>query len=579
MEAINHCPTSYPLIVRNYRERSIPYWDTLSKVVSIVCFPLRILPWAWNYATTSSQQYAKPEPRGPGGHAIVGSYPELRTRKFDILQYLVDVNDAYGKEHGICRFKMWNRNFYLVTDPELVKEIWQKPNAFVRGPSLSVWQDKFSPGGLAEGPETQKYRSQATKAIGEEALPIYFPGMLKITNEWLHRLHRYGDAPFNLMYETERAALATMGATLFNNDKSSSHKNPFGLSEENDELCTRFLTAFHTIFEQITDRMTSFLANIPLVGDKFYSGIYSDEEKKLIQAKNTLKKILEPIFRNILESKIDPTSHLFKLLGIFGIDLKNPNYNDLLNKSLGLLQAAFETSSKALGWILYHLARDQALQDKLREELQKTFGHKEPQSVDDLKNITLLSQIMEESLRLWAPFPILARDIQKPKDFTKFKVTKGGTFLISPYLIHREERNWDQPSTFNPNRFKKSDTNENNMLSDGWQIRNHQYAEFAGGIHRCPGRHFGKQELLINIAKLILRNKIVLANPEEKEPAGVKFCITLQPKRSIMVKLEALISLTSSDAKKYHHIEMDFAGLDLPLSRQNRSLFDISPYI
>jgi len=399
---------------------------------------------------------------------------------------------------------------------------------------------------------------QAKNATGQSEIPFYFPGMVSISKQWLEGLGQYAESgkSFDLIYETERSALATMGETLFKNDTSQTGKNPFGLTTDDDELCTRFLESYHTLFELLTRRfleadqtlfelltrqLISGLASNPiagpLFGDKLYSYWYKDEESKFGEEKKTLKEILEPIFKSLLEGEVDKESHLYKMIKYFGINIEKPNYKKILDDSLGFLQASFETSSKALGWVLYHLARDQNLQDKLRRMLSAAFKGGVPETIEDLKKVPLLSQMMEETLRLFPPFPVLLRDIKKPEDFKAFKVEKGGTFLISPYLIHRNAKEWENPTTFDPSRFKTSGSRKDNMLSDAWQIGHDKYATFIGGIHRCPGRHFGKQELLINIALFIMRYKIVLKDQYHNEPVDLKFCITLHPKDPIKVKI------------------------------------------
>lgn len=539
MDAIQFNPTLYPPNIMPYVEKTIPGWDLISKVLSAAISPLKILGWTYE-ALTNPEQYKKLDPPEADGHGLLGSFPEFRERNFQLLKFLADYNEKFGKEDGICKVNLGTRVFYIVTNPVYVKNILKHPKSFVRGDSLRVWREKFSPGGLSEGKDTQTHRQQTQNAIGQSELPFYFPGMRAVSTAWIERLATYSEngESFNLMDEAERAALATVGETLFKNHNAESSKNPFGLSIENDGHCTRFLSSYHTIFELLANRLTSITANIPYIGDKIYSAIFKDEDEKLAEVKDLLKEILVPIFKEIVESKIDKTSHLYKVMTILGVDIENPTYEDILDKSLGFLQASFETSSKALGWTLYHLSRDLKLQDKLREELFTAFKGKTPQTVEELKSVPLLSQVMEETLRLFPPFPVLVRDIENPDDFEKYKVEKGGTFLISPYLVHRNSKVWENPTQFDPERFKKSE----NRLDDLWQVEHSEYLPFLGGIHRCPGRHFGKLELLILIALFIMHYEITPENPLIFEPVDLKFSVTLKPTTPIKVKITRIES-------------------------------------
>src|SRR5690606_25545894 len=141
--------------------------------------------------------------------------------------------------------------------------------------------------------------------------------------------------------------------------------------------------------------------------------LYAAEETKLTDAQDTLKKILIPIFQEILTHKDEnaESTQMQIFLEHFNLDPENPDYDELVAKSVGFLQAAFETTSKALGWTLTLLARHPEYQDTLRSQLCDKFEDKMPASLEELKSIPLLSQVMEESLRLFPPIPLLLRDI------------------------------------------------------------------------------------------------------------------------------------------------------------------------
>lgn len=525
-------PNSYAIPTTLYTEQSVMVWDQICAVARIVKYPLSVVSRLYWWLTETNPK--SPPPCAPG-HGLLGSIPELAARKWNIIQFLHDYQQAYGQK-GLCEVNLGTRTFYIVTDPQMVQQILQKHESFVRGESLEVWR-KFSPGGLSEGADTQSYRQKAIGAIAPKELPHYFPGIVHVSNEWLDRLSAFprGEA-FDLIHYCERATLAAMGSSLFKREPENPEEpNPFGLSVNDDVDCDRFLHAFHRLFELITVRITSGVANIPIFGDTVYAKLHKKEEEEFSTIKNTLKDILEPIFKNLLRDPetIPPASHFHKIMTNFGINLADPDYPDILNKSLGFLQASFETSSKAFGWTLYHLSRDQELQQRLREAIFEKLNGQNPENLGALKNIPLLEQVIEEILRLFPPFPFLLRDIKNRKEFTAFKVKEGGTFIISPLLIQRIESIWGENAhCFAPDHFA-----EEKDRSDTQQLKDPRYLTFLGGIHRCPGRHFAKQELMILIAKFLMRFKIYPENPHAP-PTGLKFNITLQPETPIYVIIE-----------------------------------------
>ncbi|MCB1135587.1 MAG: cytochrome P450, partial [Chlamydiia bacterium] len=90
-------------------------------------------------------------------------------------------------------------------------------------------------------------------------------------------------------------------------------------------------------------------------------------------------------------------------------------------------------------------------------------------------------------------------------------------------------RAWADADHFSLERF------QGEMLTDGWQAKHEEYATFIRGKHRCPGRHFAKQELLVMLEAFIRHYHVELAEGMPSEPVGLKFSITLQPETPIQV--------------------------------------------
>jgi cytochrome P450 len=149
-----------------------------------------------------------------------------------------------------------------------------------------------------------------------------------------------------------------------------------------------------------------------------------------------------------------------------------------------------------------------------------------------LEEVTLLIKTIEEGLRLYTPFPFLLRDIENGENFAHYQVENGGVFVISPLLVHHNSQAWENPESFNPDRW----TDE--MLKDAWQVNNSSYLTFLGGPHRCPGRFFAKQEIAIFLANLLLNHRVVLEDPNYVP--DLKFNITLHSQNPINAHLEKL---------------------------------------
>lgn len=516
--------------VEPFKEVNWHIWDATNKVAVIVMTPFSLISSCYRWLSGYS---FLPSPPCARGHGCLGSLPELAERGYRLLPFLRSYEKTYG-EKGICKLQLGPKVFHIVSDPTIASEILKHSTSFGRGESLRVWR-KFSPGGLDEGTATLKWRKQAMRAIGSSQTLHFFPSVRHIAEQWGERLEKIAEAgkPVDIMMEAERAALAAIGETLFKiNPHDPKEPNPFGLKPENDKKCFRFLKAFHDLFELITGRITSSLANIPYAGDALYNWAYKKESEKMENAKETLKKVLRPIFENLLRKpeRIPAGSHFEKLMQNFGIDIHKPDYDLILDNSLGFLQASFETASKSLGWTLYMLASNPEIQSKLARELQEAFGEEPPHEASELKRCPYLFKVIEESLRLFPPFPFLLRDIKNPEAFKHYQVNQGDTFILSPFFIHRNPAYWEDPENFKPERFTEE------MLSDKWQVAHPEYLTFLSGIHRCPGRFFAKQELGLLLSEFIL--KFQVAADQSAPPPEFKLCVTLQTEAPMMLTIE-----------------------------------------
>lgn len=144
--------------------------------------------------------------------------------------------------------------------------------------------------------------------------------------------------------------------------------------------------------------------------------------------------------------------------------------------------AGFDTTSTVLSFATYELALNPDIQKKLYEEIKETHKSLGGQSLtyDVLQNMKYLDMVISESLRFWPPAPAVDRICVKDYDYNdgqcKFQIEKGTVLLIPIYGLHFDEKYWDNPKKFNPERF--SDENKG-------RITNGTYAPFGVGPRNC----------------------------------------------------------------------------------------------
>ncbi|XP_069498356.1 cytochrome P450 4B1-like isoform X2 [Ambystoma mexicanum] len=105
-----------------------------------------------------------------------------------------------------------------------------------------------------------------------------------------------------------------------------------------------------------------------------------------------------------------------------------------------------DTTASAISWILYSMAMNQEHQEKCREEIIRILGDREMVEWDDLSKMTYTTTCIKESLRLYPPVPMIARQLSKPITFFDGRTYPEGCLAsVSIYALHRNPTVWKDP--------------------------------------------------------------------------------------------------------------------------------------
>jgi cytochrome P450 len=182
--------------------------------------------------------------------------------------------------------------------------------------------------------------------------------------------------------------------------------------------------------------------------------------------------------------------------------------NEIADQIVMLFLAGHETSAAALTWTIYLISLFPEEQEKLfkeiidvREEGDFTFK--------DIKQFSYLKQVFMESLRLYPPVGFFARQSSKETKIRGKKIKPKDAIIIAPWLIQRNENNWQKPHEFCPHRFDNGDPSERGA-----------YIPFGMGQRVCIGMSFAIQEAMLILATLIREYRFELEEGFEPQPVG-----------------------------------------------------------
>ncbi|KAF9456359.1 cytochrome P450 [Collybia nuda] len=173
----------------------------------------------------------------------------------------------------------------------------------------------------------------------------------------------------------------------------------------------------------------------------------------------------------------------------------------LMNLGAVLIQGS-DTSSAAMQNLLLCLVAFPDAQAKAREEIDKVVGSERAPRWDDLVNLPYTMALVEEANRFRPVGPLgLPHEMVRDEVVDGFLYPKDAVVWINIYAIFHDERYFDKPNEFIPERFLKHPYGVMEAVLDDPARRANLF--FGGGRRVCPGITFAKSSLELNLVNLV----------------------------------------------------------------------------
>jgi cytochrome P450 len=237
---------------------------------------------------------------------------------------------------------------------------------------------------------------------------------------------------------------------------------------------------------------------------------------------------MESVIETFVEARRDEAERhddlLSRLLTSTDEDGEGMSETLLRDELMTFLFAGHETTATALTFTWYLLSQHPDVERKLHAEVDAVLDVG-PATFDDLSELEYTEQVIEESMRLYPPVPQIPRETTEPVEIGGYAIPEGATVAPSQWTIHRDERFWEQPAQFRPERFATE--------RDRPQFA---YFPFGGGPRRCIGQQFAMVEAKLILASLAHRYRLELQSDPEIDLA---VSITTMPIDPIEMQVQA----------------------------------------
>jgi len=195
----------------------------------------------------------------------------------------------------------------------------------------------------------------------------------------------------------------------------------------------------------------------------------------------------------------------------------------LRDELMTFLFAGHETTATALTFTWYLLSQNPEVEKRLVAELDEVLGDRPPE-FGDLPDLAYTERVLKEAMRIYPPVPQIPRETTERLELGGYTLPEGATVAPSQWTTHRDERFWDDPMAFRPERFAgESDRPD------------FAYFPFGGGPRRCIGQQFAMVE-----GKLILATLAREYSPElvSDPDVDLSVSITTRPVDPIELRVE-----------------------------------------
>ncbi|XP_063913528.1 cytochrome P450 4d2-like [Zophobas morio] len=158
--------------------------------------------------------------------------------------------------------------------------------------------------------------------------------------------------------------------------------------------------------------------------------------------------------------------------------------------------AGHDTTATSSSFILYCIANNKEVQEKILEEQRDIFGEEKNPKVTyaNLQEMKYLENVVKEGLRLYTPVPISGRLIEQDVEYNGQIIPKGMNVGIFFHGIHMNPEYYPNPEKFDPSRFEVV----GNKLPFA-------FIPFSAGPRNCIGQKYAMVEIKSIVSK-VLRN-------------------------------------------------------------------------
>ena len=445
-------------------------------------------------------------PPGPPRFPIIGSLPSLllSSSRFH-FQTFSEMAKTYGDV-----FTMYypDKPAVIINSMSVARNalITQK-DAFSGKPYLFTWH-YISREGKGIGFADFSSTVVLNRKIIHNAFRMYKPNLevkvLEEAEELSKRLQNHQSQSFDPMMDFSLATVNVIYSILYGTKHLGMHDFDFLEHVKFSVGVLRLLEPFNIL------NISPWLIHFPIPQSKLMHEVIQKraritddryyEIKKTFQ-ENQIRHLLDAF----LQAKVDEEREDSSSRGVMTDDY-------VMASCDSLFLAGTATTSSSLLWLVAILLNYPHIQERIHAELREQFG-RDKVSLKKKQDCHYLEATLTELLRWVSVGPLLPHKTTCDTTLSGYHIPKDTTVLLNYWAINHDEREWENPEEFNPDRFLDSEGHFTGATKMS-------YIPFGAGRRTCLGESLAKVELFLLSATMLQRFKF--ENPPGRLPPDLQ---------------------------------------------------------
>ena len=433
-------------------------------------------------------------PPGPNGLPVVGN----------TLSLIRDPREFYNemsKYGDVVSYRLPRMEFCAVLHPSLVERVLMGDYERYTKWGLEDFGGEFAPEGLllTDGDQWRRQRTAIQNAFTVERIRSYGETMARCATETVADWDDGEEIALNRAFSG--LTLDVLTRSLFD----------LSLSEDAD-MVTEFA-------ETLNDR-----GSIDGLSTFLPMWVPTPENRRYKRALWSFRSFIERLIDE-RRGRADEYDDLLSLLLTAEDDDGNTmSETEIRDQMVTFLFAGHETTSLALTYTFLELSKNRSIRERLNAEHNAVLSGSVPQ-LGDLDTLTYTEQVIQESLRLYPPAFIMFRKAAENTELGGYRIPEGTRLTLPQFHIHTDERWYDVPETFDPDRWTED-------FEDS--LPDYAYFPFGGGPRHCIGMRFAMLELKTILPTVAQSAEFELLSDPDPE---LDMATTLRPTEDIRVRV------------------------------------------